>query len=156
MTLFNTQRSYYVTQIQEQRLESPTVTLTRHAYKYKVHKLYQRYILKMRMYLISSRIFLRMYLWWRLYTLYLHACQVRVTVGDSGLCCCICVTYFECQLTPLFFYTFSASFTLEDDPTYLFGQYAVFSHSVFLLGSAQMKMTSINRIGHISVPFEDT
>ena len=28
-------------------------------------------------------------------TLCLHACQVRVTVGDSGLCCCICVTYFE-------------------------------------------------------------
>ena len=28
-------------------------------------------------------------------TLYLHACQVRVTVGDSGLCCCTCVTYFE-------------------------------------------------------------
>ena len=27
-------------------------------------------------------------------TLYLHACQVRVTVGDSGLCC-TCLTYFE-------------------------------------------------------------
>ena len=26
---------------------------------------------------------------------YLHACQVRVTVGDSGLCCCTCVTSFE-------------------------------------------------------------
>ena len=26
-------------------------------------------------------------------TLYLHTCQVRVTVGDSGLCCCICDTY---------------------------------------------------------------
>ena len=38
---------------------------------------------------------LRMYLWWSLCTLYLHACQVRVTVGDSGLCCCTCVTYFE-------------------------------------------------------------
>ena len=23
-------------------------------------------------------------------TLYLHACQVRVTVSDSGLCCCLC------------------------------------------------------------------
>ena len=34
-------------------------------------------------------------------TLYLLACQVRVTVGDSGLCCCVCVTSFECQLTPL-------------------------------------------------------
>ena len=24
--------------------------------------------------------------------IYLYACQVRVTVGDSGLCCCVCVT----------------------------------------------------------------
>ena len=23
------------------------------------------------------------------------ACQVRVTVGESGLCCCTCVIYFE-------------------------------------------------------------
>ena len=37
----------------------------------------------------------RLYLWWSLCTLYLHACQVRVTVGDSGLCSCTCVTYFE-------------------------------------------------------------
>ena len=36
--------------------------------------------------------YLRMYLWWSLCTLYLHACQVRVTVGDSGLCCCTFVT----------------------------------------------------------------
>ena len=27
---------------------------------------------------------------------YVHACQVRVTVGDSGLCCCTCVACFEC------------------------------------------------------------
>ena len=39
--------------------------------------------------------FYKMYLWWSFCTLYLHACQVRVTVGDSGLCCCACVTYFE-------------------------------------------------------------
>ena len=32
---------------QQQRPESPTVTLTWHACKYKVHKLHQRYILKM-------------------------------------------------------------------------------------------------------------
>ena len=38
---------------------------------------------------------MRMYLSWSLRTLYLHACQVRVTVGDSALCC-TCVTYFEC------------------------------------------------------------
>ena len=29
-----------------------------------------------------------MYLGWSLCTLYLLACQVRVTVGDSGLCWC--------------------------------------------------------------------
>ena len=28
--------------------------------------------------------------------LYLRACQVRVYVGDSGLCCCVCVTSLEC------------------------------------------------------------
>ena len=32
---------------------------------------------------------------WSLCTLYLHACQVRVAVGDSGLCSCACVTSFE-------------------------------------------------------------
>ena len=36
-----------------------------------------------------------MYLWWSLRNLYLHACQVRVTVGDSDLCCFTCVTYFD-------------------------------------------------------------
>ena len=35
-----------------------------------------------------------------LWTLYLHAHQVRLTVGDSGLYCC--VTYCNCKLTPLF------------------------------------------------------
>ena len=39
------QRSKYVTQIQQQRPESPTVTRTWHACKYKIHKLHQRYIL---------------------------------------------------------------------------------------------------------------
>ena len=37
-----------------------------------------------------------MYLWWSWCTLYLHAGQVRVTAGNSGLCCCTCVTYFAC------------------------------------------------------------
>ena len=45
--------------------------------------------------LFASGINVRMYLWWSLCTLYLHACWVRVTVGDSGLCCCVCVTYFD-------------------------------------------------------------
>ena len=39
-------RSIYVTQVQQQRPESPTVTLTWHACKHKVHKLQQKYILK--------------------------------------------------------------------------------------------------------------
>ena len=43
----------------------------------------------------------RMYLWWSLCTLYLHACQVRVTVGSSGLRCCICVMYIECKFNSL-------------------------------------------------------
>ena len=30
----------------------------------------------------------KIYLRWSLCTLYLQACKVRVTVGDSGLCCC--------------------------------------------------------------------
>ena len=38
-------RSKDVTQTEKQRLESPTVTLTWHASKYKVHKFHQRYIL---------------------------------------------------------------------------------------------------------------
>ena len=28
--------------------------------------------------------------------------QVRVTAGDSGLCCCVCVTSFERRLSPFF------------------------------------------------------
>ena len=43
---------------------------------------------------------LRMYLWWSLCTLYLHAWPVRVTEGDSGLCRCTCVMSFERWLTP--------------------------------------------------------
>ena len=39
-------RSKDVTQIQQQRPESPTITITWHACKSKVHKLHQRHILK--------------------------------------------------------------------------------------------------------------
>ena len=42
-----------------------------------------------------------MYLWWSLCTLYLHACRVIVTVGNSDLCCCTCIMYFECWLALL-------------------------------------------------------
>ena len=38
---------------------------------------------------------IRMCVWWSLCTLHLQACQVRVTVGHSGLCCCTSATYFE-------------------------------------------------------------
>ena len=41
-------------------------------------------------------------LWWSLCTSYLHACQVRVTVGDSGLRCCVLVASLERSLTALF------------------------------------------------------
>ena len=34
-------------------------------------------------------------------TLYLHACQVTVTVGDSGLSCCTCVTSFVALINSL-------------------------------------------------------
>ena len=44
---------------------------------------------------------LMMYLWWSLCTLYLHACQVKRIVGNSGLCYCVCVMSFERYLTPL-------------------------------------------------------
>ena len=46
------------------------------------------------LYLPSSAEHERMYLWWSLCPLYLLACQVRVTAGNSGLCC-VCVTSFE-------------------------------------------------------------
>ena len=38
-------RSKYVTQVQQQRPESPSVTLTWHACKHKVHILHHRYML---------------------------------------------------------------------------------------------------------------
>ena len=44
------------------------------------------------------KIIKRMHLWCSLCTLYLRACQVRVTMGDLGLCCCVC---FERLSTPL-------------------------------------------------------
>ena len=30
------------------------------------------------------------------FTVFFTRMPVTVTVGDSGLCCCTCVTYFEC------------------------------------------------------------
>ena len=53
----------------------------------------------------SSKVYVhpQVYLWWSLCTLCLHTCQVRVTVGNSGLCCWTYITYLERWLTPLFF-----------------------------------------------------
>ena len=45
---------------------------------------------------------------------YLLGCQVRVTAGDSGLCCCVHVT--ECKLTPFVDFSFSVI-----DGSYKFG-----------------------------------
>ena len=44
---------------------------------------------------------LRMYLWWSLCTLYLHARQVKVTVGDSGLCCTFVTLLYFCYVVVL-------------------------------------------------------
>ena len=42
----------------------------------------------------TCTLYFGMYFWWSLCTLYLLACQVRVTLGDSGLCC-VCVASAE-------------------------------------------------------------
>ena len=58
-----------LTRVQQQRPESPTVTLTWRVCKYKVHKLHQKYILMV-------------YFWWSLCTLYLHACKKDVPLVE--------------------------------------------------------------------------
>ena len=61
-----------------------------------------------------------MYLWLSSCALYLHACQLRVTVGNSGLCCCTCVTYVEHKLTPLCaYYLLVCQVTCSYQPTWL-------------------------------------
>ena len=42
-----------------------------------------------------------MYHFWSYVPCIFHSYQVRVTIGNSGLCCCACVTSFRCWLTPL-------------------------------------------------------
>ena len=73
----------YVTQVEQldlNRLRQPSLGMRVNT-RYR-HKLHQRYMQKevQGMYLCRS-----------LYTLYLHACQVSVTVGDSGLCVVVLV-----------------------------------------------------------------
>ena len=107
------QRLKHATQVQQRR-ESPTTTLTWIACKCKVHKLMPVHTCVTECARIVGYIyicvcvcvtgghpFLRMYLWWSLCTLYLHACQLRVAVGDSGLCCCACIACFKQWLAPL-------------------------------------------------------
>ena len=47
--------------------------------------LHQQKQIKKKYKIVVFFFFMRIYLWWSLCTLYLNACQVRVTVGDSGL-----------------------------------------------------------------------
>ena len=77
------QPSKDVTQAQQQRPESSTVAVTCHASKYKVYKVNTR----------QKKVYKS------LCTLDLLSCQVRVI--RSGLCCYVCVTSSEGQLTPL-------------------------------------------------------
>ena len=53
------------------------------------------------------------YLWWSYVrpSVYTHARWI--TVGESGLCCCICVTYFERWLTPLRVESDAVLFTVD-------------------------------------------
>ena len=60
----------------------------------------------------------QMYLWWSLCSLCLLACQVRVSIGDSGLCCCVCVTSFERLFSPLCVDSLGKSAAL-DEKTYM-------------------------------------
>ena len=52
----------------------------------------------MSIYIYRGHPFLRMYLWCGLCALYVLAFQVRVPIGDSGLCCCIHGINFLCFL----------------------------------------------------------
>ena len=95
------------TQAQPQRPGSTTVTLTWLACKYKVHQFHHRCSLRIESYFAAIQTFVFV-LVWRLSgvnylpcvlilhersvtrsvsDLYLFTCRVRVTVGDSGLCC---------------------------------------------------------------------
>ena len=49
-------------------------------------------------------------IWWGLCTLYLLVWQVTITVGDSGLCCCVRVTSVERQLIPFFVSSYNYDF----------------------------------------------
>ena len=86
------QRSKYVTQVQQQRPELPTVTPTWHACKYNVHKLHQYSYIPPPPFFFFFFFFFEDAPLVELCTLYLHACPVRVIEGHSGLCCCTCVT----------------------------------------------------------------
>ena len=43
----------------------------------------------------------QMYLWWSLCAVHFLTCQMGVTTGDSGLCCCVYVMSFWALINPL-------------------------------------------------------
>ena len=51
-----------------------------------------------------------MYLWWRLCTLYLLACQARVGIGGLGLCCVRVASFERCLTPPFLDFVFSLVF----------------------------------------------
>ena len=75
-------RSKVVTQIQQQRPELPTVTLTWHVCKHKVHKLHQRYILCTRCTRVTYLVFTDM----RLRSLLLYLCNSFQALINSLVC----------------------------------------------------------------------
>ena len=91
-----------------------------------------------------------MYLWWSLHTLYLCACQVRVTVGDSGLCSCVCVRYFKRQLTPLWVVTVSGKQRRQTNKNYWQGENRQNCLMILIYSRLQRKRhpwrTSTNRV----------
>ena len=62
-------------------------------------KLHQRHILQLHLFCIAAQNVHKLHqtksLWWSLCTLYLPACHMRVTIGDSSLCCYVCVMSFK-------------------------------------------------------------
>ena len=79
----------------QQRHESPTVTLTWYASKYKVHKLQQLYILVEFVYLLFTHMPVESYhrctSWWSLHSLYLLVCQVRIYRRQLRSLLCLCL-----------------------------------------------------------------
>ena len=77
-----------------------------------------------------------MYLWWNLRILYLLACQVRVTVADSGVCCCVCATSVGRYVGPLFvdsFWKGDIHHTRNCPPLQLWRSYALSGKGTYII-----------------------